>query len=1159
MEWDANRIKAIFAQALEKKLTAERESFLAEVCKDQPELRQEVESLLRAHEHAGDFLEQTAPMPAPEFVMESIGTRIGRYKLLERIGEGGFGVVYMAEQQEPVTRKVALKVIKAGMDTREVIARFEAERQALALMDHPNIARVFDGGATEAGRPYFVMELVRGMAITRYCDEHRLSVEERLVMFIQVCQAVQHAHQKGIIHRDLKPSNVLVSAQDDRPVPKVIDFGVAKATAQRLTEKTLFTRFHQFIGTPAYMSPEQTGTNREDIDTRSDIYSLGVLLYELLTGTTPFDTKKLLEAGYEAILKAIREQQPPRLSARLSTLTKDELGAVAKERRTMPEKLGKTVRGELDWIVMKALEKERTRRYGTVSDLCDDLRRFLSDEPVKAAPPSVTYRTRRFVARNRVALGFTTSVVVCLMLGALVSLSQARRANREAKEAALQRSVATNEAARTAAALKESERHRHRAEEGERETHRLLYIANMNLIQREWDQNNIGRLHKLLEETRDFPEKDFEWFWWQRQIHRDLQTLCGHLGGVRSVAFSPDGKRVASYNGDGTASIWEVSTGRELLTLGEHNGVEGSVAFSPDGNRIVTGSRGHGGSDTQTQVWDAKTGQELLTLKGHTATVVCARFSRDGKRILTGSLDQTAKLWDATSGRELLTLGGYTNAGVGVLAAFSLDNLRIVTSCGHQPVKVWDAATGRELFALAGKARESADFDYIPVAFSPDGKWIATSMDKVAMLYDAASGAEVLSLNGHTAQISSVAFSPDGRWIATASVDQTARTWEAASGRELLTFKGHTSEVWRLAFSPDGQRIATGSLDQTVKIWDVSASLGSVALEGHRDWVQSVACSPNSKWVVTGSRDHTARVWDSLSGRESLIFEGHTNMVNCVAFSPDGGRIASGSHDGLAKVWETFTGRELLNLSSRRGEIDSLAFSPDGSRLAAVVDGGAKLMVWHALSGKELLRLNLHVWGAGSVTFSPNGQRILTGSWDGLVKIWDATNGQELVTLKGHTAPVNSVAFSPDGQWFVSGSFDRTAKVWKAATGQEVLSLKGHAAEVLCVAVSPSGRRIATGSLDQTVKLWDAVTGRELLTLRGHTGQIWSLAFSPDGRQLITGSGDRTARVWEAATPEQVSLWADAEQVARQRLDDIARRLRLENEQRRTNQPPRTN
>src|SRR5262245_7059137 len=394
-----NRAEQIFAAALTVADAAERASLLQRECEGDDGLRAEVESLLAAHEQADAFMQTErfgvppsggmvvepaeAGVPNAPTVLAPItekpGERIGRYKLLEQIGEGGFGTVWMAEQEEPVRRRVALKIIKLGMDTREVVARFEAERQALALMDHPSIARVFDGGATESGRPYFVMELVRGIPITKFCDEHRLSPTERLELFMQVCQAVQHAHQKGVIHRDLKPSNILVMELDGKAVPKVIDFGVARATGQRLTEKTLFTRFGQLVGTPAYMSPEQAGLGGLDVDTRSDVYSLGVILYELLTGRPPFDNKKLLEAGYEAILKTIREVEPPKPSTKLSTLSREELVATAQVRNAEPAKLNGLVRGELDWIVMKALEKDRARRYETANGFAMDLQRFLND------------------------------------------------------------------------------------------------------------------------------------------------------------------------------------------------------------------------------------------------------------------------------------------------------------------------------------------------------------------------------------------------------------------------------------------------------------------------------------------------------------------------------------------------------------------------------------------------------------------------------------------------------------------------------------------------------------------------------------------------------------------------------------------------------------
>jgi serine/threonine protein kinase/tetratricopeptide (TPR) repeat protein len=422
----------IFHEALTRDLREERSAYLEQACAGNPRLRASVEALLRAHVGASGFLE--APIPAlgataEVAITERPGTVIGPYKLLEQIGEGGFGVVFMAEQQQPLRRLVAVKVLKPGMDTRQVIARFEAERQALALMDHPNIARVLDAGQTASGRPYFVMELVKGVPITEFCDESQLPPRDRLRLFGAVCQAVQHAHQKGVIHRDLKPTNVLVTLHDGVPVVKVIDFGIAKALGQRLTDKTLVTGFAQMIGTPLYMSPEQAELSGLDVDTRSDIYSLGVLLYELLTGTTPFDQERLRSAGYDELRRIIREEQPPKPSTRISTLGQAAT-TVSTQRQSDPQRLSRLFRGELDWIVMKALEKDRSRRYETASAFAADVQRYLDDEPVQACPPSAGYRIKKLVRRHKGKVAVGLAMTVLLLAGVVASTWQAVRATR---------------------------------------------------------------------------------------------------------------------------------------------------------------------------------------------------------------------------------------------------------------------------------------------------------------------------------------------------------------------------------------------------------------------------------------------------------------------------------------------------------------------------------------------------------------------------------------------------------------------------------------------------------------------------------------------------------------------------------------------------------
>lgn len=449
---DPQLLEALFCEALEKESPDERTAFLDAACADDPDLRTQVEALLDVHGRLGSFLDtppvspplQSSDGPDPDATLqlasisEKPGSMIGRYKIIQEIGEGGFGTVFMAEQERPVRRVVALKIIKLGMDTRQVIARFEAERQALALMDHPNIARVLDAGATETGRPYFVMELVRGVSITEYCNENKLTVNQRLELFLRVCNAIQHAHQKGVIHRDLKPSNVLVTPQDGLPVPKVIDFGIAKATSQRLTEKTLFTEMRQFIGTPEYMSPDQAQINGLDVDTRTDVYSLGVLLYELLTGTTPFDGKKLRKMSYEEIRRTIREVEPPRPSARVRVGTANEGFQCGLE----PSALARALQGDLDWIVMQAMAKDRTRRYATAKGLADDIERSLAREPVSAGPPGAVYKSRKFIQRHRIGVVVGVLVGLVIVVGFSLATVGLISANRSRAEMRVERDAA---------------------------------------------------------------------------------------------------------------------------------------------------------------------------------------------------------------------------------------------------------------------------------------------------------------------------------------------------------------------------------------------------------------------------------------------------------------------------------------------------------------------------------------------------------------------------------------------------------------------------------------------------------------------------------------------------------------------------------------------
>jgi WD40 repeat protein len=1002
----------------------------------------------------------TAPAPpdlAPLLAKSTpaIGVKFhyfGDYELLEEIARGGMGIVFKARQMS-LNRLVAVKLISSGtLATEELVKRFKAEAEAAASLSHPNIVPIYEIGEHQ-GQHYFSMGLIEGPNLrqalsqiqnpkskTRNPSEPRQAA--RLVSTI--ARAVHYAHQRGVLHRDIKPSNILLDAKGE---PHLTDFGLAKL----IEKESTLTQTNAVMGTPAYMSPEQARGGTKGVTTVADVYGLGAVLYEMLTGSPPFGATTFMETIRQVL---DREPRPP------------SIFSAATDR-------------DLETICLKCLEKEPNRRYGSADALANELDRWLRHEPIQARPITAVERVQKWVRRRPAIAALAAGLALAFMAGLGGVTWQWRRAERE----------------RDAAQLN-------------------LYVANMNLVAPAWEQNNARRVRELLDQTAKFADRGFEWYYGQRQAHLNRKTLYGHLGAVRAVAFSPDSQRIVTSSDDGTARVWDAATGKELLILRGHTAVVNAAAFSPDGRRVVTGSndrtarvweaasgrelvsfRGHlnavrgvtfspsgrqivtSSEDRMAKVWDVASARELLSLKGHTGGILAVAFSPDGRQIVTGSRDETARVWDAGSGVTLLSLGAHTGALRSV--AFSPNGTRIVTG-DDLCVRVWSVATGKEVLNRASRISDISALH--SVAFSPDGEWVLSSgEDQMARLWEI-SGERIFMFRGHIGPVFSAAFSPDGQRVVTGSRDQTARIWEVPRHEEPLVLEGHKKIVRSVGFSPDSQRVVTCSDDWTARVWEAATGKELLLLERHAGAVRCVAISADGQRIATGSEDRTAKVWDAITGQEVVSLRGHLGQVYSVAFSPDSRRIVTGGEDRTAKVWDPATGKELFTLGKHGGTIRSVAFSPDGHRIVSGGEDGA-VMIWDAKDRRKLLTIRANA-GVYSLAFASDSQRIACGSRSWTVGVWDVASGKALVSLLGHNHVVHSVAFSPDGHRIITGSDDQTVKVWEAATGRELLTLKLDD-RIVSVAFSPDGRRIVAGTWGGPVMVWEAASGAQVEAWRG--------------------------------------------------------------------------
>jgi len=1026
-----------------------------------------IEPVATPHTAQPETVTSEAAGPVAE-VTPAQSLRAAGYQILEEIGRGGMGIVYRANQFR-LNRIVALKMMLAGaLAGKEELARFHAEAGAAAGLQHLNIVQIYEVGERK-GHPFFSMEFLPGGSLAQHLRGTPRSPRAAAELVATLAQAIHYAHQHGIIHRDLKPANVLL-AEDG--TAKITDFGLAK----RLDSTDGRTQTGAILGTPSYMSPEQAAGHAHLVGPGSDVYALGAMLYELVTGRPPFKGP----SHVETIFQVIHEEPvaPRQLQARLPR--------------------------DLETICLKCLDKDPRRRYGSARALAEDLHNFLMDEPIRAQPTRTWERGWKWAKRR-------PAVAALLAVSGVAVLALAVACVAFVYNARLQEALRAAESARhdTETAHQEGEVLRQRTLAALRNS---LYFNKVALARREWLSDHAERADQLLEEC-PADARQWEWAYLKRLCHAELLSLPAHQDGVADVVYSRDGQLLASAGYDNCIRIWDASSGRPVARMTGHTSWVRAVCFSPDGKLVASA-----GDDGTMRIWEVAGAKERFQLTGHKGPVAAIAYSPTEPRLASAGADGVVRIWAVDSGRQLFELNEHSPGITSV--AFHPDGRRLAAAGSDRTVHVWDLASRKILFTIHGHTKEISR-----VLFSPDGKRLASaSRDQTVRIWNSADGAEISTLSGHTGPVLGLAFSADSRRLASSGV--AIRVWDTETGDELFPIRGHTKPIFALAFSPNGAHLASGSEDGTVRIWDAQTHPEHRQLSGMTREIAGVAFSPDGRMLA--ATDGDVKVWETASGRLLYPLPRQPDPVTRVTFSPDGRHLVTAA-GWTVKFWNAASGKELKTFDQNSSEP---VFSPDGNRLATVgwetneaKEHRATVLVWDVQTGKKLYTLRGHGEHLFCLAFSPDGQLLASAGDDHQIKLWDVATGQEVRAIPVATQDIFTVSFSPDGKRIAAagGQFGRdltAVKIWEVSTGQEALTIKGHSADEWFhgVVFAPAGERIASLGIDGKVTIWDTTAGAEVLTLSGHTDWVLHAAFSRDGAYLATGGRDHRVILWNGTS-----------------------------------------